>query len=144
MDFMCVFGCILLFIELSTPFQTFRWLLFKHGMQESKLYAINAMFLFFTFFFGRCVFQVYVVFWYGLGWLVSEYEKKNLTFYKGVVAFEMGVMVLLSIALNSYWMYLMIKMLIRVLKRARQAEADPIEKVELVKADALAEDEEGS
>ena len=89
-------------------------------MQETKLYALNAIALLLTFFFGRCIFQVYVVFWYGLGWLVAEYEKKNLTFFKGLVAAQMGLMVVLSILLNSYWMSLMIKMLIRVLKRARQ------------------------
>ena len=51
-------------------------------------------------------------------------------------------MVILSIVLNSYWMLLMIKMIVRVISRARTVQHDPIEKVELVKADALAIDAE--
>ena len=52
----------------------------------------------------------------------------------------MAIMVILSIALNSYWFMLMAKMIVRVLSRVGNApKADPIEKVELVKADALAE-----
>ena len=54
----------------------------------------------------------------------------------------MAIMVLLSIALNSYWMLLMIKMIARVIMRARgtaNQKHEPNEKIELVKADALAE-----
>ena len=39
-------------------------------------------------------------------------------------------------------MWLMIKMIIRVLRRAQATQAEPIEKVELVKADGLAIDNE--
>ena len=55
----------------------------------------------------------------------------------------MVTMVLLSIVLNSYWMWLMIKMIVRVISRSLTEKNDePIEKVELVKADALAIDNE--
>ena len=47
-------------------------------------------------------------------WVYHEYMRKNLTFYQGTVITEMAVMVLLSIALNSYWMLLMIKMIVRI------------------------------
>ena len=40
-------------------------------------------------------------------------------------------------ALNSYWMWLMCKMILRVINKALAPPVDPIEKVELVKADAL-------
>lgn len=119
MDFMCVFGCILLFIEISTPFTCMRWLLFTHGLQETKWYAINALCAFLTFFGGRCIFQFYVVIWFGFDWVYAEYQKKNLTTYQAIVVSEMMAMVILSMVLNSYWMWLMIKMLIRVIKRAR-------------------------
>jgi len=55
----------------------------------------------------------------------------------------MVIMVLLSIFLNSYWMWLMIKMIWRVIQRTlaeKNSNHEPIEKVELVKADALAID----
>ena len=54
----------------------------------------------------------------------------------------MAVMVILSMALNSYWFLLMIRTIIRVFSRASQQAAAPIEKVELVKADHLAMDNE--
>ena len=73
-------------------------------------------------------------------WVYHEYMRKNLTFYQGTVITEMAIMVLLSIVLNSYWMLLMIKMIVRVLRRAGEPKHEPIEKVELVKSDALAED----
>ena len=53
----------------------------------------------------------------------------------------MAVMVILSVVLNSYWMWLMIKMIVRVIKRAMQPKVDDDEhneKIELVKADSLA------
>jgi len=56
-----------------------------------------------------------VVFWFGFEWVYAEYQKKNLTFYQGIVVTEMAIMVALSLALNSYWMWLMIKLLIRVI-----------------------------
>ena len=56
MDFMVVFGCMLMFMEISTPFMAFRWLFFRHGMHESKWYAASSAGLFLTFLFGRIFF----------------------------------------------------------------------------------------
>lgn len=142
MDVMVVFGTMLLFMELSSIFVSLRWLLFTHGYANNKIYAINAICMFLTFLLGRLLFQVYIVVWYLGDWVYHEYMKKNLTFYQGTVVAEMSIMVILSIGLNSYWMWLMIKMIVRVLQRSRMAQPDPIEKVELVKADALAMDNE--
>ena len=140
MDFMVVFGVMLLFMEISTIFLSLRALLFTHGLQQSKWYAANVVLLFLTFLFGRLFYQIYICVMYLGDWVYHEYMRKNLTFYQGTVITEMAIMVLLSIALNSYWMLLMIKMIIRVLRRASEPKHEPIEKVELVKADALAED----
>lgn len=81
MDGLCVFGCILLFIEVSNPFVCLRWLLFTHGLQETKLYAINAALMFFSFLTCRLIFQFYVCIWFGSDWIYAEYQKKNLTAY---------------------------------------------------------------
>ena len=118
MDFMVVFGSMLLFIEISTPFVSLRWLLFTHGLNETKWYVINAAMMFLSFLFGRLIFQFYICFWFGVDWVYAEYMKKNLTLYQGTVITEMAIMVVLSCVLNSYWMWLMIKMIIRVLRRA--------------------------
>jgi len=81
MDFMCVFGVMLLFIEISTPFLSARWLLFEHGLASSKIYAVNAMVSFFMFLFGRVVYQFYIAIGYGATWVYREYMKKRLTIY---------------------------------------------------------------
>lgn len=144
MDVMVVFGVMLLFMEISTVFVSLRWLLFTHGYSHTKWYVANAICMFFTFLLGRLIYQVYICVWYLGDWVYAEYMKKNLTFYQGTVIAEMAIMVLLSIVLNSYWMWLMIKMIFRVIQRARNGDskAEAIEKVELVKADALAMDNE--
>ena len=54
----------------------------------------------------------------------------------------MAIMVILSMALNSYWFILMVKMIVRVIKRAlAPKQEDNIEKIELIKADSLADRE---
>jgi hypothetical protein len=51
-------------------------------------------------------------------------------------------MVLLSLVLNAYWFFLMVKMIVRLLERMNQTEEEKLEVVELVKADAMKEDDE--
>ena len=142
MDFMIVFGVMLLFTEISTPFLSGRWLFFTHNNTQSKWYQANILCLFLSFLGGRVIYQFYIVLFYGADWVYAEYMKRNLTVYQGLVVTEMAVMVILSIALNSYWLWLMIKMIIRVVKRALSPPEEDIEKVELVKADGLAIDNE--
>ena len=141
MDFMVVFGVMLLFIEVSTIFVSFRWLLFTHGHGDTKFYKINALISFVAFLLGRVVFQFYIVFFIGCDWVYWEYERKNLTVYKALVVTEMAIMVVLSIVLNSYWFILMVNMLIRTIKKLMVGpKHTDEEKIELVKADALAEE----
>ena len=115
MDFMVVFGTMLLFMEISTIFLNLRYLLFTHGYAHTKWYAANAVLMFLTFLFGRLIYQIYICVMYMGDWVYHEYMKKNLTFYQGTVITEMAIMVILSIVLNSYWMLLMIKMIVRVI-----------------------------
>ena len=81
MDFMVVFGVMLLFIEASTVFMSLRWLLYTHNLSESKWYAINAVAMFLTFLICRLCFQLYIVFAYMAELIYAEYQKKNLTIY---------------------------------------------------------------
>ncbi len=81
MDFMVVFGVMLLFIEASTVFMSLRWLLYTHNLGESKWYAINAVVMFLTFLTCRLGFQLYIVFGYMAELVYGEYQKKNLTLY---------------------------------------------------------------
>ena len=138
MHFMTVFGVMLLFIEISTPFLCARWFMFTHGMTDSIWYPVNALCLIITFFLARIVYLGYVVFWVGSGWVYEAYMKKEMGLYKGFVLAEMALMVILSCVLNAYWFWLMFKMIIRVISRSTQPKASAEEKVELVKNDALA------
>ena len=138
MDFMVVFGVMLLFIEISTIFLSMRWLLFTHGQGQSGIYKINAIASFFMFLLGRIIYQFYIVFFLGADWVAREYSKKNLSLYQGTVITEMAIMVILSIVLNSYWFILMVNMMIRMIKKLGAPAVTDEEKIELVKADALA------
>ena len=140
MDFMIVFGVMLLFIEISTIFISMRWLIFTHGHGDSMLYKVNALVSFFMFFLGRVLYQFYIVIFIGIDWVYWEYMRKNLTPYKALVITEMATMVVLSIVLNSYWFMLMVNMMIRTIKKLTASKENNEEKIELVKADALAED----
>ena len=95
---------------------------------------------FFTFLIGRVIYQIYIVFAIAIDWVYWEYMKKNLTLYKALVVTEMAIMVILSIVLNSYWFILMINMIIRMIKKLQAPKDKDEETIELVKADALAED----
>ena len=104
------------------------------------LYKINALVSFFIFFLGRVLYQFYIVIFIGIDWVYWEYMRKNLTPYKALVITEMATMVVLSIVLNSYWFMLMVNMMIRTIKKLTATKVNNEEKIELVKADALAED----
>lgn len=66
MNFTTVFGTMLVFIEISTSFLAFRWLLFKHGHGKSTLAAINSLFFLILFFMSRIVYQIYISIWLGI------------------------------------------------------------------------------
>ena len=56
LDWMMIFGCLLLFVEISTIFLSTRTLMFYHGMDKCMLYNINALLTFVTFLFGRVIY----------------------------------------------------------------------------------------
>lgn len=81
MDFCVVFGVMLLFTEISTIFVNIRWYQFTHGYSESIWYAINALAAFIMFFFGRIVFQFYIVIDRAIPLVWKLYNAKNLGYY---------------------------------------------------------------
>ena len=56
MNFTVVFGVMLLFVEVSTPFICIRWLIYCHGAQRSPWNMANSVLIFFTFLIGRLMF----------------------------------------------------------------------------------------
>ena len=116
-----VFGVMLLFTEISSVFVSARYLLFTHGYAETIFYAVNAILLFLSFFFGRIIYEAYIILFIGLPWVYREYQKKNLTLYQASVVTELITMVILSYVLNFHWFKLMCKMIMRVINRSLAA-----------------------
>merc|ERR1712110_519322 len=56
MDFMVVFGVMLLFTEVSTTYVAIRWILYKHKMEKSMAYNVNALITFLTFLVFRLIY----------------------------------------------------------------------------------------
>ena len=110
MDFMVVFGVMLLFQEASTVFVSLRWPLYKHKMNDTTAYNINALAAFLSFLVLRVAYQIYITFFVAMDWVYAEIEKKSIGTLQAVAIGEMMLMVLLSLALNLYWMNLMCKM----------------------------------
>ena len=81
MDFCCVFGVMLLFTEISTPFVNIRWFLFTHEATGSIWYAINSIAAFFVFFFGRIIFQFYICYDRAIPLVWGLYNSKTLGVY---------------------------------------------------------------
>lgn len=74
MDFMVVFGVMLLFQEVSTTYVSMRWLLYKHKMDKTLAYNINALIAFLTFLVFRLIYQIYITFFLALDWVFAEIE----------------------------------------------------------------------
>ena len=62
MNFSVVFGVMLLFMEISTPFVSGRWLLYTHGYGHHIITQIDCALIFWTFLLGRLWFQFVVTF----------------------------------------------------------------------------------
>ena len=75
MNWMMIFGCLLLFTEVSTMFVSGRTLLFYHGMQESWIYNINAVLALIMFFLGRIVYQIGLTLIMGLPYYIHDVTK---------------------------------------------------------------------
>ena len=143
LDWMMIFGCLLLFVEISTIFLSLRTLMFNHGYDKIMFYNLNSILLFFTFLFGRVIYQVAITFMLALPKLYDEVDKKSMTYLKMAVCLQLALMVFGSIALNLYWFILMINTVMRALKRMSQPEETPgdIEVQKLVKPGQIKSDD---
>jgi len=72
MDFAVVFGVVLLFVEVSTAYICLRWMLYTHKTHRTCCATFNVFLIFFTFFFGRLIFQLGILIGYGYPWIISQ------------------------------------------------------------------------
>ena len=75
MNWMMIFGCMLLFIEISSVFVSARTLLWYHGMQSSLIYNINGVICLIMFFLSRIVYQIGITLIMGLPYYIRDITK---------------------------------------------------------------------
>ena len=123
MNFTTVFGTMLLFIELSSLFLSFRYLLFKHDLGQSPLSSVNSILFVVTFGLARIVYQSYLILVMGFPNIIREFVKNNngtiepLAWWKKAFYVEMIFLLVLSMAINFWWFYLIVGQAKRALGR---------------------------
>ena len=108
MNFAVVFGVMLLFVEVSTPFISLRWILYTHKQHRSTCHVINAIMVFFTFLLGRLVFQIGILFGIGYPKLIDMFQDETLPWYKVSLVIIMFISITISALMNLFWMYLIV------------------------------------
>lgn len=109
MNFLTVFGVMLLFVEISTIFVCFRYLIYTHKLQRTCWNNLNSLCVFVTFLFGRLLYQIFILSGYAYPLLIKYvYEEENLPWWKVSLIVEIYVATSISATMNSYWMYLII------------------------------------
>ena len=109
MNWITVFCVMIMFVEISSTYLCVRWLLYTHKAQNSWVSSLNAILLFFTFLFGRLVFQLFISISLGAPYYYDFFMHTKLEWWEVVVNIILITTLLLSIGMNSYWMALIIQ-----------------------------------
>ena len=106
MSFQLVFGVIMLFIEVSTSFNSIRWMMYVHHLSDSVWYAVNTV-LFAIFFLGaRILYMSYIIFALGLPNLIDFFKQSGNKWFEYTIMIQGVVAVSMAMLINFYWMYL--------------------------------------
>jgi hypothetical protein len=106
MSFQLVFGVIMLFIEVSTSFNSIRWMMYTHNLSDSVWYAVNTV-LGAAFFLGaRILYMSYIIFALGLPNLIGFFKQSGHRWFEDTIMIEGVVAATLAMTINIYWMYL--------------------------------------
>ena len=125
MNWITVFCVMIMFVEISSTYVCVRWLLYTHKAQNSWVSSVNAMFLFFTFLFGRLIFQLYITIAFAAPWYYVTYmDGAVLLWWMYVVNTILLGSLALSIGMNIYWMALIIQQVARLFRRNADNEND--------------------
>lgn len=108
MNYAVVIGVLLLFTEISTTYVSLRWMIYTHKADKSTCGIINTVTLFFTFLFGRLIYQLWLVFLYGLPKLINSFETETMEWWEVTLILEISVAIFVSIIMNCFWMYLIL------------------------------------
>lgn len=116
MNWTVVFGVILLFVEVSTTYICLRWILYTHRQHRTTCHTVNAVFVFFSFLFGRLVFQMVVLFGYGYPKLF-EMLKQESVWWRIIIVVAMFMALTVSAMMNLFWMWLILAQVRRLASR---------------------------
>jgi len=117
-----VFGSAMLWLEISTVFVAFRWMMFFHDVQGSDCrQSVNTFFLAISFIFGRTVFQLVAVHKAALPFMYATFflEKGSSIWYLALIA-EFFIAVAINVIMNCYWSYLCVYQIVRIFLRGTQ------------------------
>ena len=117
-DFAVTQGAIFIFLEVSTPFVCLRWLYFHHGKKGSLMQTINTVLLAVFFIFGRVILQAYCIIAFDIDWISNMmFHKEGVSTAYKIVLVEMSAAILINVALNFFWSWLIIRQVLRIVTR---------------------------
>lgn len=117
MNFTVAGACAILFVEVSTIFVSFRWLLYTHKLQDTVLMPINTVLVFLSFLFGRTIYMWFLCSKYIWPLLIKEFGTVDLRWWQALLVVEQLLATTMSALLNTYWMWLIVKQVVRVIQR---------------------------
>jgi len=113
-----VFGSAMCWLEISTPFIAFRWMMFFHGITGGDLrQTINTIICAIVFIAFRSVFQLIAIYCV-LDWLsFTFFQETGRPFWYLPLMTEFFLAVVINVVFNAYWSYLIIYQIVRALSR---------------------------
>ena len=85
--------------------------------------VLNTVFLFITFLFGRVFVQAYLIWEFAIEWITQTwFEKEGVPLAYKIILIEMALAVLINVALNFWWSWLIVRQAIRLIKGGQKAD----------------------
>ena len=110
MNFMVLFGSAMLWLEFSTFFIAFRWMMFFHGIMGGDWkQTLNSVFTAFSFLFLRTVFCIYGVFAIGGPWMYKTFQESGHSYGFHALNVEFTIVAFINVGLNLHWSWLIVK-----------------------------------
>jgi hypothetical protein len=110
MNFMVLFGSAMLWLEFSTFFIAFRWMMFFHGiMGEDWRQTLNSFLIALSFLIFRTVFCIYGVFAIGGPWMYKTFQESGHSFGFIALNVEFIIVAFINVGLNLHWSSLIVK-----------------------------------
>lgn len=88
MNFTVVIASAILFVEISTIFISFRWLLYTHGQKEAMITQVNTVVSFFAFLIGRFIYMWWLTLKYTAPLLMNEFKTVKMTWWQVCLVIE--------------------------------------------------------